>query len=202
MNYRVYDYRDNLQSGKELRIEHTIYLEDIETLKALIELPIEEIEERKAAYEATEQAAYEKVKETAKEWEEAAANVAACTQAIEYLKVPPVQHTSNQWVKKENGWHECSNMVYRMSYQFYERMNGTVIAEWNIYTAPQNVSNIYRVEGVSRRCATREEAEKYIQGRIKAYAHLFAEISPAVPQKYKSAFIVNGVVLPGYKIGV
>lgn len=203
MNYKVYDYRDNLQSGKELKIEHSIYLEDAEALKALTELPIEEIEKRKASYEATEQAAYEKVKEAAKEWEETAANVMACTQAVEYLKVPPVQHTSNQWVKKENGWHECSNMVYRMNYQIYERINGTIIVEWSIYTAPQQtIGSMYRVEGLSRRCATREEAEKYIQGRIRAYAHLFAEISPPVPQKYKNAFMVSGLVLPGYKIGV
>lgn len=40
--------------------------------------------------------------------------------------------------------------------------------------------------------------EKYLQGRINAYAHLFKEISPPIPAEHEKRFCVNGVLLPGY----
>lgn len=43
-------------------------------------------------------------------------------------------------------------------------------------------------------------AEKYLEGRKKAYSHLFEEISPLVPEEYAHHFTVNGVLLPGYTI--
>lgn len=42
--------------------------------------------------------------------------------------------------------------------------------------------------------------EKYLQGRIAAYAHLFTEISPPIPKEYQKHFCVNGVLLPGYTV--
>ena len=42
--------------------------------------------------------------------------------------------------------------------------------------------------------------EKYLNGRIKAYSHLFTEISPPIPQEYAEHFKVNGQLLPGYTI--
>ena len=40
--------------------------------------------------------------------------------------------------------------------------------------------------------------DKYLQGRIATYAHLFAEISPPIPKGEEGRFSVNGVLLPGY----
>ena len=42
--------------------------------------------------------------------------------------------------------------------------------------------------------------EKYLQGRIAAYAHLFTEISPPIPKEHRKHFCVNGVLLPGYTV--
>ena len=42
--------------------------------------------------------------------------------------------------------------------------------------------------------------EKYLQGRIAAYAHLFTEISPPIPEDDQRRFYVNGVLLPGYTV--
>lgn len=44
--------------------------------------------------------------------------------------------------------------------------------------------------------------ERYLQGRIKAYAHLFTEISPPIPAEEKRRFCVNGVLLPGYTVEI
>lgn len=46
----------------------------------------------------------------------------------------------------------------------------------------------------------KEKAEKYLQGRIKAYSHLFKEINPIVPKEYEECFKVNGLLLPGYVV--
>jgi hypothetical protein len=35
---------------------------------------------------------------------------------------------------------------------------------------------------------------------IKAYSHLFTEISPPVPKEYADCFSVNGKLLPGYTL--
>ena len=42
--------------------------------------------------------------------------------------------------------------------------------------------------------------EKYLQGRIKAYSHLFTEISPPIPENEQKRFCINGVLLPGYTV--
>lgn len=42
--------------------------------------------------------------------------------------------------------------------------------------------------------------EKYLNGRIKAYQHLFTEVSPPIPPEYAEHFKVNGQLLPGYAI--
>ena len=50
--------------------------------------------------------------------------------------------------------------------------------------------------------AEKSEMERYLQGRIKAYAHLFTEISPPIPAEEKRRFCVNGVLLPGYTVEI
>ena len=40
--------------------------------------------------------------------------------------------------------------------------------------------------------------EKYVQGRIKAYSHLFTEISPPIPEEHLEPFVLYGHLLPGY----
>lgn len=48
--------------------------------------------------------------------------------------------------------------------------------------------------------ASREELDKYLNGRIKAHQHLFTEISPPIPKEYADYFKVNGLLLPGYTV--
>ncbi|MCI9068399.1 MAG: hypothetical protein HFI65_07005, partial [Lachnospiraceae bacterium] len=42
--------------------------------------------------------------------------------------------------------------------------------------------------------------QNYLDGRKKAYSHLFAEISPPVPKEHENCFTVYGVLLPGYSV--
>ena len=55
-----------------------------------------------------------------------------------------------------------------------------------------------RIAGQKKVFGSREELDKYLNGRIKAHQHLFTEISPAIPKEYADYFKVNGLLLPGY----
>ena len=152
---------------------------------------------------AQEQAAYEKAIDALKDWEALAANTRKYEKALDYKNVAEVSHTSNKWIKDEYGKSTISNKVYKMTYNICERSswrNNTVKYDvrWHIYTNRPYPQNSYKVAGQERACATREEAEKYIQGRIKAYSHLFTEISPPIPKDLEKSFMVHGHLLPGY----
>ena len=55
-----------------------------------------------------------------------------------------------------------------------------------------------KIAGQDRKVfASREELDKYLNGRIKAHEHYFTEISPAIPKEYADYFKVNGCLLPG-----
>ena len=52
----------------------------------------------------------------------------------------------------------------------------------------------------NKRYGDKAAAERYVQGRIAAYAHLFREISPPLPENHAHLFSVNGKLLPGYTV--
>ena len=52
----------------------------------------------------------------------------------------------------------------------------------------------------NKRFTDKAEAQKYIDGRKKAYAKYFQEISPPIPQLYSLYYKVNDVLLPGYTV--
>lgn len=202
-NYQSYDY-DRLTEGNSIKLEHSIYVDEND-MTDLISKPLEKIQAMRDNSAAKEKAAFEKVRQTAQGWEKQAAVTRRIDRAIEYLNVPETEHTSNKWVngKDEYDYSNISNMVYTMSYRIYERSSWRTDAKkydvrWFIYTnSPRDNYNL-NVAGQERVCSTREEAEKYIQGRIKAYSHLFTEISPPIPKEYEKPFKVYGQLLPGY----
>ena len=201
-DYNSYDY-DNLTPGHTLKIEHNVYSGENSDLSDLLSLTVGEISALKEKNIAKEQAAYEEIIDAAKKWEALAAVTGRYERAIEYLKVPEVSHTSNKWEKGEYDKFTISNRVYKMTYDIYERSSWRsdkvkYDVRWNIYTNRPDYQSAYKVAGQERTCASREEAEKYIQGRIKAYSHLFTEISPPIPKGLEKSFMVHGNLLPGY----
>ena len=72
---------------------------------------------------------------------------------------------------------------------------------WSIYTNAPGAYRQAKIAGQERKVfASREELDKYLNGRIKAHRHLFTEISPPIPKEYADYFKVNGLLLPGYTI--
>ena len=201
-DYTVYD-NDTLTPGYKAKIEHTVYSGSESDLSDLLKLTVGDISALKEKSTAQEQAAYEKAIDALKDWEALAANTRKYEKALDYKSVPEVSHTSNKWEKDGSDRFTISNKVYKMTYNIYERSswrNDTVKYDvrWNIYTNRPDYTNAYKVAGQERVCAAREEAEKYIQGRIKAYSHLFTEISPPIPKDLEKSFMVHGHLLPGY----
>lgn len=138
-------------------------------------------------------------------------------EAQQYPKVPPTLHTSNKWVKGEYDWHEISNMVYKFTWHVYEKFQlepcGTksIIHSYDLswyltYNTPREPDYTgpgRQIAGQERKHFLRSPRWKDIcKGRIKAYAHLFTEISPPIPAEEKRRFCVNGVLLPGYTVEI
>lgn len=206
-NYRTYE-NDDLSAGTTLKVEHTIIVNETDILN-LISQPLEKIQAMRDNNVKKETAAFEKVRQSARDWEKKAAITRQFDRAIEYLKVPEVSHTSNKWVNDRDCYnHDCtsiSNMVYKMTYRMYDytswRSEKTRRWEvkWSIGTnSPVGHNN--RIAEQERSFKDKAEAEKYIQGRIKAYSHLFTEISPPIPKEYAKLFEVYGQLLPGYTV--
>ena len=131
--------------------------------------------------------------------------------ALEYVKTPPTPHTSNRWTVNEYGNHEMSNMVYRFSWREYEHtewdrtLEKSVPKSWELtwsvtFNTPHNPDysgDGWKIAGQDRKIfRDRASMEKYLQGRIAAYADLFVEICPPIPTEHKDRFSINGQLMP------
>ena len=211
LNYSSYD-RDHLDAADRMRIERSIYFESGKAdISALTALPLAELIRQREESAAAEQAIFETLKQQAAAWEAQAGNTLTFDKAIEYARTPAVTHTENQWQADENNNHTISNNVYQMRYHIYEntrydRAQGKSIPysytlTWSVHTNSPDRYGQAKIAGQDRKVfADKAAMEKYLNGRIKAYQHLFTEISPTIPQEYADHFKVNGQLLPGYTV--
>ena len=211
-DYRVYRYGDNLKPGYELKIEHSVFCEDVD-ISSLITMGTESLEAMRQGSIDGEQKAYSIVQAAAKQWEKQAAATQMINRALEYLRTPEVSHTSNQW-KQENNWRnsqEISNRVYKMTCSIWEdtkydreTKQSVPVAwyvTWYVYVNSPNKGYTERIAGQNqKRYTDKAAAMKYLEGRKKAYSHLFTEISPPIPKQYEKHFTVHGALLPGYTL--
>lgn len=211
--YEVYSYGDRLKKGEELIIKHSVRCNTVE-MPNLICKTEEELNTMYDSNTAKEKAVFDKLCAAVSEWEEIAAQTQFINRAIEYKRTRPVEHTSNVWVDKGNN-SVISNMVYKMYYDVYERteyrrdiqksVSVAWILSWYVYTNGVH-DNGYgnkstHIAGQERKNFKDKAAmEKYLNGRIAAYAHLFKEISPAIPKEYVEDFKVNGNLVQGYTV--
>lgn len=211
-DYRAHRYGDYLESGYELKIGHNVTCEDVD-ISSLIVLGAESLQAMRQDSIDGEQKAYEIVVTAAKQWEQQAAATQMINRALEYLQIPEVSHTSNQWKKKDN-WQnreEISNRVYNMTcivwedkkYDMESRQSIPVAwyVTWDVYINSPKQGYGEKIAGqTQKRYTDKAAALKYLEGRKKAYSHLFAEISPPIPKQYERHFTVYGSLLPGYTV--
>lgn len=66
---------------------------------------------------------------------------------------------------------------------------------------PMDYRSGWQIAGQHDKCyMDKAEMEKYLRGRIKAYSHLFTEISPPIPKKDQKHFLINGTLFKGYTV--
>ena len=205
----------SLKPGRELKISQyvALYTENLH-LDELVKLPLDKLIEMEQESIAKEEAIYTKVENEVKEWAEQAKETIRARKAQEYRQIYPANHTSNYWVEDKHGNHEISNMVYKMRYRIYEGTDYSSnikprpvywklswYVTFNIPPNPDYSGNGRQIAGQQgKKFKDRAEMEKYLQGRIKAYSHLFTEISPPIPENEQKRFCINGVLLPGYTV--
>ena len=211
MSYSSYDH-DTLEPASTMRIERRIYFESGKAdLSELVKLPLAELLSLRAESAAAEQEVFDRLKEQAAAWEEQAGRTLFLDKALEYARTLPVTHTANQWEAPDKYRHIRSNMVYQMSYSISENTRYDSAAQtsipyswtlrWSLYTNAPRGNPLKKIAGQERKVfASREELDKYLNGRIKAHDHYFTEISPVIPKEYADCFKVNGCLLPGYTI--
>ena len=156
---------------------------------------------------------YEIVVAAAKQWEQQAAATQTINRALEYLRTPEIEHTGNQWKDTDN-WRadqKISNRVYQMTCSIWEdtkydrETKQSVPIAWyvtwevRIHSPKQGYGA--KIAGQNqKRYTDKNAAIKYLDGRKKAYSHLFTEISPPIPKEYEHHFMVHGTLLPGYTV--
>ncbi|KAI4450423.1 hypothetical protein C823_004956 [Eubacterium plexicaudatum ASF492] len=160
-----------------------------------------------------EKKAFDIVLAATKQWEQQAAVTQKLNRALEYLHTPEVKHTANEWRKTDN-WkndEEISNRVYRMTGGIWEdtkydreTKQSVPVAwyvTWDVYVNSPKEGYGEKIAGQNqKRYTDKAAAEKYLEGRKKAYSHLFTEISPQIPKQYEHHFTVYGALLPGYTV--
>lgn len=211
MSYSSYDH-DDLEPASTMRIERRIYFESGKAdLSEMVKLPLAELLSLRAESAAAEQEVFDRLKEQAAAWEEQAGRTLFLDKALEYARMLPVTHTANQWEAPDEYRHIRSNMVYQMDYSISENTRYDSAAQksvpyswtlrWSLRTNAPGSYRQAKIAGQDRKVfASREELDKYLNGRIKAHDHCFTEISPAIPKEYADYFKVNGCLLPGYTI--
>ena len=199
-----------LREGSYLTVQRSLnYRGERADFTPFLDVPIKELEQRLKASKADEQKIYDQLQEAAKAWDEHGAQTLLLQKAIEYLKVPEVQHTANEWKQKKDGSWEISNLVYKMTFNIVKTGDEWKLS-WELsYTAPglsvgyweytRSPRQRIEYEG-NKKYKTLEGAQKYIQSRFDRYAEYFETLSPRIPKEAKPLFSVNGQLLQGYAI--
>lgn len=210
-DYKVYRY-DHLSEGSGLKLDHSVHCEDVD-ISSLIVQGAEALEALRRDSMDGEQKAYKIVQAAAGQWEQQAAATQRIDRALAYLRTPEVRHTGNSWQPNPHNsdWDEISNRVYKMHCQIreetrYDRETKQSVpaawyVTWDLYlNSPKEGHNIHLAGQDKKRYTDKATAVKYLEGRKKAYSHLFTEVSPPVPKEHEQRFTVNGVLLPGYTV--
>ena len=204
---------DFLEEGEKLRLEHDLRFQpNDKILLPLVNASYFELYELRVLAVSGEKKVFEQLKELAEVWEQKASLTMLIDRALSYKRVPQVEHTSNQWQQSHYRDTEIvSNMVYKMSVSLhednhYDNDTGQFVSDAWIVTwgVSLNTPDEYRTKKIAgqdrKRFSDKDAALKYIDGRKKAYTHLFTEISPPIPERYADRFSKNGLLLPGYVV--
>lgn len=200
-----------LQNGRSITVSRAFrYQGENADFAPYLKMPLEEVERLLQESEAQEQKFYEEMQKTIKGWDQYGAKSLLLQKVIDYRKVEPVKHTSNEWVQQKDGSWLISNLTYQMTFSITEKGQEWV-ARWDLsYTAPElshgyhdyTRSPVNRIEHESgKKYKTLAAAQNYIQAQFDKYSGTcFSKLSPPVPRSAKHLFSINGCLLPDYRL--
>lgn len=208
--YSISDYSSGLSNGRSIAVSRMMsYRGENANFKQFLSMPLKELEGRLKASMAEEKKIYDELQKTVGAWEQHGAQSLLLQKAIEYLKVPEVKHTANEWKQGKDGVWEISNLVYKMTFSTV-RFRDEWKLDWDLsYTAPGLAIGYWGYTRTPRdridyehgkKYKTLAGAQKYIQSQFDRYADHFDAISPPIPEAAKDLFCVNGQLLRGYSI--
>jgi len=181
-------------------------------INGLVEQGKDSLEQLFSTSMAKEDAIYNQIMGLLNEWEQHAHQTSLIRMAIQYWNVKVIKHSSNQWHNggksdREDFWmRERSNATYIMWYRVHVHTERNTPVVWELSWAVTIQSHISSKSGASiggqynKKFKSKEAMEKYLNGRIKAYEHLFQDEFPPIPQKYAQHFKIGGMLLPQYTI--
>lgn len=200
-----------LRNGYSITVNRTFrYQGENADFTPYLKMPLEEVEKLLQESEEQERKFYEEMQKVLTGWDQYGAKSLLLQKVIDYRKVEPVKHTSNEWVQQKNGSWLISNLTYQMTFSITEKGQEWV-ARWELsYTAPQlnhgyhdyTRSPVNRIEHESgKKYKTLAAAQNYIQTQFDKYSGTcFSELSPPVPRAAKHLFSINGCLLPDYRL--
>ena len=207
-DYKRFDCLDCIKYGDRIKISHSVHGVNVD-ISDLAKEDISKLKKMREESTNKEQQVFDFISAALKEWEQHAVQTQTIDIALDYLHTPEVEHTSNQW--QEENFHEViSNRVYKMYYYVREESKYDIekkksipkawYVTWRIFIN-NPLDEIKQIAGqFNKRYTDKEKAIKYLEGRKKAYAHLFTDINPPVPKEYAHLFSINGLLLPGYTL--
>lgn len=213
--FNIYSYGCDLKSGNNIKIDISI-----SPKKELLKNEVDELIKKNSLQDnlnklkEEELQVYNELLESMNKWIDKAKEIKMYEMALSYNGIKEVDHTYNEWIEKKDGsWItiSISNRVYNMWFKVYlneDYRTKKVTYEVSYYVYINEYDSFY-YKGWSSKTIARQERKKftdeekmnkYIEGRKKAFSHLFKEVNPAIPKEYESLFTVNEVLLPDYKI--
>ena len=195
----LYPQQLNVDATTALDMEEKEILETIDRQKELLDALYKDLRERADALEK-EMAVY-----------------LMWAQILRMKRLRAVLSTHNQWQPDNptypNDGMVRSNAVYKMYYRttvsgHWEKGTRDLVPDawhvtwWVILQNPTgSKSRTVEIAGQDRKLFKSEaEAQKYLEGRIKAYDKLFQEEFPPVPPEHVEQFSYMGKMLPGYHL--
>ena len=204
-------YGDYVHPGEAIKIERKIDFNEYRAdLTPYVAQSVDDLTRERKASEAKERMIYDKLTALSKAWAEQASQTLILDKALDYLSIPTVPNTANQWTMDKRGRHEISNLVYKMSYTIEPEIayrpgrprawEATWEVSFNVIERVEKRGGRPVIAGKKKKYEDKAAAEAYINGRIAAYDHLFTELSPPIPEDKVRLFRANGHLLRGYTV--
>lgn len=205
--YEIYGrYNTHFKSGESIRLDLAVATNNAEIRVLLEELVSDSsdiIDNTLETLSALEEREFNNIQTKTDNLLELMATVQLYKKATNYnnkcKEVENLPTTNNEWVLE----HQNSTSTWNISNKVYS---------FSIVTKECDYSNLYwkvsyfllagskTISYVDTKFKTKEEAEKYVEGRKKYHSKYFKELYPTVPREYFEYFSIYGILLKPYKL--